>query len=507
MKTSMIHSLTPIHVTREFKGDALAHFSFQNDKKAPALNKSAPDAIRGLADDGVFTAAVKSCYFARRADPADSNAPSHLAIGLGPKKDITPEKARHTGAIVATKVQGEKVKHLGIDVDALLSGANRAQSSALLAAFLEGFYLAQYTFDKHKSSKTSNNKLESVHLVTADRKNDAWLKTLAHNALIAIDCIFLTRDFSNEPSNFGTPEYFAHEISRLCKNYGLKCKVMGEAEARKEKMELFLSVGQGSERESRVVIMEYTPKAGAKSAGHVALVGKGVTFDSGGISIKPSMRMEDMKHDMTGAATMVGSTLMAARLGSKNKITTILVFAENMPSGKATQPGNVIRARNGKTVEIINTDAEGRLVLADALDLAHDYKPDVIVNTATLTGACSIALGKLASALFSNDEKTGKLLLESSEATEEPLWQLPLWDEYFEDLKSNTADMMNSANDSNGGTIRGALFLKQFIRPGTKWAHVDLANRAYDQGFIPYNPRKGSSGVYVRTFAHFAMNY
>jgi leucyl aminopeptidase len=198
---------------------------------------------------------------------------------------------------------------------------------------------------------------------------------------------------------------------------------------------------------------------------------------------------------------------MAARMGSKNKITTILVFAENMPSGTATQPGNIIKARNGKTVEIINTDAEGRLVLGDALDLAHDYEPDVIVNTATLTGASSVALGKLASALFANDEKLAKTLMESAEVTEEALWQLPLWDEYFEDIKSQYADMMNSANDSNGGTIRGAIFLKQFIRTGMKWAHVDMANRAYDQGYLAYNPRKGSSGVYVRTFAHFAMNY
>jgi len=214
-----------------------------------------------------------------------------------------------------------------------------------------------------------------------------------------------------------------------------------------------------------------------------------------------------MKHDMTGAATMAGATLLAARLGSKNKITTILVFAENMPSGNALQPGNIITARNGKTVEIINTDAEGRLVLADALDLAHDYKPDLIVNTATLTGAVSVALGKLTSALFSNDDKLAKGLMASTEVTEEALWQLPLWDEYFEDIKSHYADMMNSANDSNGGTIRGAVFLKQFIKPGMKWAHVDLANRAYDQGYLAYNPRKGSSGVYVRTFAHFAMNY
>jgi leucyl aminopeptidase len=317
----------------------------------------------------------------------------------------------------------------------------------------------------------------------------------------------LTRDFSNEPSNIGTPTYYANTLAKIAKQYGLKCTIMDEAACKKENMHLFLSVGAGSTQESKVVILEYTPKTGAKSAKNVCLVGKGVTFDSGGISIKPSMRMEDMKHDMTGAATMVGATLMAARLGSKNKITTLLGFCENMPGNNATQPGNIINTRSGKTVEIINTDAEGRLVLADVLHLAQDYKPEVIIDSATLTGACTVALGKLASALFSNDSKLADQILDSSEQTEEHLWELPLWDEYYDDIKSNYADMMNSANDGAGGTIRGAIFLKQFIKEGQKWAHVDLANRAYDQGYLPYNPRKGSSGVYVRTFAEFVLNY
>ena len=188
-------------------------------------------------------------------------------------------------------------------------------------------------------------------------------------------------------------------------------------------------------------------------------------------------------------------------------MTTILLFTENMPNGNAVQPGNVITARNGKTVEIINTDAEGRLVLADGLDLAHDYHPDLIVNSATLTGAATVALGRICSALFSNDDKLADKMLATTEVTEEALWQLPLWDEYFDDLKSNTADMMNSANDGAGGTIRGAIFMKQFIKPDMPWAHIDLANRAYDQGYLSYNPRKGASGTYVRTFAHFVLNY
>ncbi len=504
MKTHTLHALPPLHSARDFHGGTLALLFFQNEKKSAAVPAGSPAGIAELAKSGVFSGSAKSAFFLRSPSAGEVNL---LAAGLGAEKDFTPEKARQTGAVAASKIMAEKEKKIGIDVDHLLDMAGKARTSEILPAFLEGFYLAQYSFDRHKTQKNTSQKIESVALVSRDRKLQTWLDEISFTVLTTVDCVELTRDFSNEPSNIGTPEHYANEIAKLCKTHGLKCRVLGEAEAKKEKMDLFLAVGKGSDREAKIVIMEYTPKSSPKKGKHIAFVGKGVTFDSGGISIKPSMRMEDMKHDMTGAATMAGATLLAARLGSKNRITTILAFTENMPSGKATQPGNIIKTRNGKTVEIINTDAEGRLVLADALDLAHDYEPDVIVDSATLTGASSIALGKLASALFSNDEKLAEQILKASTATEEALWQLPLWDEYFEDLKSQYADMMNSANDSNGGTIRGAVFLKQFIKPGMKWAHIDLANRAYDQGYLPYNPRKGSSGVYVRTFAEFLMSY
>lgn len=504
MKIDLIHSLAPIESTRDFSGDTLAYFYFQNDKKEAAVHSQTLTEIQDLAKSGIFTAAAKSTFFIRGSYIEKSNV---LVAGLGNKKTFTPEVARRTGAAVFKKIESEKVKKLGIDVDGLLKVSSKTQAIETLKAFLEGFYLTSYSFDKYKTVASKAFKLESVQLVSDDRKNDSWIQLLIEEVLVTVDCIFTTRDYSNEPSNFGTPEYYANDLSKLAKRYGLKCRVLGEAEAKKENMHLFLSVSSGSDREAKVVILEYTPKAKAKTSKHVAIVGKGVTFDSGGISLKPGMGMENMKHDMTGAATMVGATLLAARLKSKNKMTTILVFTENMPNGRATQPGNVIKSRSGLTVEIINTDAEGRLVLADALDLAQDYKPDVILESATLTGAVSIALGKICSALFSNDQKLTQAVFASSRASEEALWELPLWDEYFEDLKTPYADMKNSANDSNGGTIRGAIFMKQFIKPGQKWAHIDLANRAYDQGFIPYNPTKGSSGVYVRTFAHFAMNY
>ena len=504
MKNEMLHNLFPLTHAKSFEGDTLLSLYFQNDKKELALNSQAPTEIHDLVKHGIFNASNKSCSFIRASYIENHNL---LVAGFGPKSTSTPEGARQTGAIIFNKITAEKVKNLGIDVDAFLKVTGKEHASVTLAAFLEGFYLASYIFDHYKSVAKPAHKLQSIALVSSDKKTQAWLQNVINKTLITIDCTFLTRDLSNEPSNVGTPTYYANTISKIAKQYGLKCKVMGDAEAKKEKMNLFLSVGEGSAQESKVVILEYTPKTGSKSAKTVSLVGKGVTFDTGGISIKPSMKMEDMKHDMTGAATMMGATLMAARLGSKNKIVTVLVFAENMPGQNATLPGSIITARNGKTVEIINTDAEGRLVLADALDLAQDYKPDVILDSATLTGACTVALGRLASALFSNDSKLADQILDASEQTEEHLWELPLWDEYYEDMKSNYADMMNSANDGAGGTIRGAIFLKQFIREGQKWAHVDLANRAYDQGYLAYNPRKGSSGVYVRTFAEFTMNY
>ena len=505
MKTHLTHSLAPIHFTQNFDGDTLGFLYFQNDKKEANLNAQSLTEIQDLSKSGTFSGAAKSAFFIRASYIEKNNI---LVAGLGSKKDFTPEKARQTGAVVYNKVISEKSKHFGIQVDELLKQTPKAQAESLLIAFLEGFYLTSYTFDKYKSNSKPGSKIDHVCLVSKDGKNKAWLEALANQVLITVDCVFITRDYSNEPSNHGTPEYYANDLAKLAKTYGLKCKVMDEAACRKEKMDLFLSVSSGSDREARVVILEYTPKNASKNTKTVALVGKGVTFDSGGISIKPSMRMEDMKHDMTGAATVIGSTFMAARLGASNKLVTIVAFTENMPNGIATQPGNVIKARNGKTVEIINTDAEGRLVLADALDLAQDYKPDVMINAATLTGACSVALGKLCSALFSNNEKLTTQIKKVCEHTEEALWELPLWDEYFEDLRSSScADMANSANDGNGGTIRGAIFMKQFIREGTKWAHIDLANRAYDQGYLPYNPRKGASGTYVRTLAQFVMEY
>ncbi|MBU6376025.1 MAG: leucyl aminopeptidase [Bdellovibrionales bacterium] len=431
------------------------------------------------------------------------SAQNVLLLGLGKSSELTHEKARLAASFLWSKLSAEKVQSASIVMEGAMT------QPALIRGFLEGFLLNAYSFNKYKKSAEQTAGLSKLYLIGSDRALVARLSSEAERALAVAEAVNITRDWSNEPSNFGTPEYFAGEAVKLAKKYGIKCRVLSESDARREGMGLFLAVGQGSTREGKIVVLEYLPKGQKKSKNlkTIAFVGKGVTFDSGGISIKPSLRMEEMKHDMTGAATVFGATLLASKLKVSNRIVTILAFTENMPDGSAIQPGNIVRGRNGKTVEILNTDAEGRLILADALDYAHEFKPDVIVDAATLTGAVTVALGKQCCAILGNDDGLIEALREAGDENHERIWQLPLFDEYLDDLRSDSADLRNVANDGYGGTIRGAIFMREFIRKGMKWAHLDIAATANGMGHVPYFPKKGASGMYVRTLAQFASEF
>ncbi len=446
----------------------------------------------------------------------EGGAENVLFVGLGSQADFNGEKARVAGGKAYAKLHSEKVEKFSVHLDSL-KDLDLTQFSR---AFAEGLLLPCYGFEKYKSKLgDSEKKYYGPTEISFVTQNQALKKSLEKelNEVSSLGiAVNLTRDWSNEPSNFGTPEFYASEASALAKKYGLKCRILDEKDAEKEKMGLFLGVGQGSEKEGRIVIVEYFPKKTTqktikknikKNIKTIALVGKGVTFDSGGISIKPAARMEDMKHDMTGAATMMGAVLLASLWGAPNHVIAVMAFTENMPDGNAINPGNVLTARSGKRVEIINTDAEGRLILADALDFAHDYKPDVIIDAATLTGAVSVALGKYCCAILGNDENLIQQIKAAGETQGERIWQLPLYDDYLEDLKSDVADLKNSANDSNGGTVRGAIFLKQFIQKGTAWAHLDIASTAYNLSHLSYYPKKGASGAYVRTLAKFVTEF
>lgn len=476
-----------------------------------AASASTIGILEKLRKSDAFTAALKTMQFGRFLGSGDRNL---LFVGLGLAKDFKAEWARQCGGLAWQKLSAEKAQEVAVPTEGF-------EDHAL--SFAEGMMLACYKFMKHKSNGNASDEKKKpdsyfgpkrVTFLVKDKKAQQALEEGLSRLKPMAECVNITRDWSNEPSNIGTPEFFAAHAKELAREYGLKCTILTEREARRERMGLFLAVGQGSEREGRVVILEYNPKKSAKggkknlaSPRTIALIGKGVTFDSGGISIKPSLRMEEMKHDMTGAATVVGATLLAARLGSPNRIVTIIGLTENMPSGSAIQPGNVVVSRSGKTVEIINTDAEGRLVLADLLDYAHKFKPDAIVDAATLTGAVGIALGKQCCAILANDDALVEALRRVGDANGERIWQLPLFDEYLDDMKSDTGDLKNSVNNSLGGTIRGAMFLKQFVKPGTRWAHLDIAYTAADLGHLPYYPKSGASGFGVRTLAQFVMDF
>lgn len=482
---------------------------FQSDKQKP-LEQFVPEAYREvvgeLAEKGSFNGKQGSLQFIRFGGvmPAENL----LLVGAGIAKNLDSEKLRITFASVYARLKAEKVNSAAIHFDLFEKGLGSNKSMTAIQAarsMAEGLTLPAYDFDKYKTGEKKEESREYV-FVTSKKGTESKLNNELKRIAMSLEAISVVRDWSNEPSNFGTPTYFAEESVKIGKKLGLKVKVLGEAECKKEKMNLFLGVGQGSTQESKLVVVEYTPKTKAKKMKTLALVGKGITFDSGGISIKPALRMEEMKHDMTGAATVFGATMLAAMMGCPNRIVTVMAFAENMPAGNAIQPGNVITARSGKTVEILNTDAEGRLILADALDYAQDFNPDVTINAATLTGAVGIALGKLCCAIMGNDDKLVHELIHAGAEHGERMWQLPLWDEYFEDMKSDTADIRNVANDTFGGTIRGGIFLKQFIRKGMRWAHLDIA---YSSSATPhaYFPKKGANGQFVRSLAHFAMKF
>ncbi|MGE4232595.1 MAG: leucyl aminopeptidase [Bacteriovoracia bacterium] len=406
------------------------------------------------------------------------------------------EVIRRLGAVIFNKLESEKVKSAVVLLDTF--SEYKASISELTYALAEGMGLAAYRFDKYKTEKQNDKKAdprfsEVVFISSAEKKVKQAIEGIKRaEAMLA--GAYVCRDFSNEPSNHLYPELFAERIKKLCAQLKLKCTVLDEQALKKEKMGLLLGVGQGSKHPPRLIAMEYTP---ARAKKYVALVGKGVTFDSGGISIKPSSRMEDMKHDMSGAAAVVGAMVSIALLKLPVKVITVVGAAENMPDGGALNPGNVITSRSGKTVEVTNTDAEGRLVLGDALDWAQDKKPDFIVDLATLTGAATVTLGKICAALLSNDSKLAKDLMGASKNSGERLWELPLFDEYFEELRSEYADMKNSGDTAANGTAKGAMFLQKFIRKETKWAHLDIASVAYGVTYAPYL-RRSSSAFGVR---------
>ncbi|NOT33264.1 MAG: leucyl aminopeptidase, partial [Candidatus Eisenbacteria bacterium] len=308
----------------------------------------------------------------------------------------------------------------------------------------------------------------------------------------------LARDLANTPGDALPPDALARRARQVARDAGASVQVLGVPQMTRLGMGLLLAVGRGSPNPPRFVVLDRAAPRGVKRAPTVVLVGKGVTFDTGGISLKPRENMNRMKYDMAGAAAVLGLFAALPQLAVPVRVVGLIASAENMPGGRAFKPGDVLRALDGTTVEVTNTDAEGRLVLADALVYARRFKPDAVIDLATLTGAVSIALGNLAAGLFTDDDAIAGELTLAGEVTGERLWRLPLWDEYASELRSDTADLVNSSVPQ-GGAILGAMFLKRFAR-GLPWAHLDIASTGWTSAERAHEPR-GATGFGVRLLA------
>jgi leucyl aminopeptidase len=369
---------------------------------------------------------------------------------------------------------------------------------------MESSVLALYRYDQFKEATKSTHTVASFTLVEQDADRAGEFAQLAELTTLTCDAVMKVRDLSVGPGNFVTPTYLAETARAVAEAHGLEIVVWGKDELKARGMNAILAVNAGSDQPPTFVAMTYRAPGARKT---LAVVGKGITFDSGGISIKPADGMEYMRHDMTGAATVIGFMQLAA--AGKLPVNVLGVFAatENLPSGSSYKPGDVFKAYNGKTMEIVNTDAEGRVILSDSLAYAVEQKPDAIIDFATLTGACQVALGDHATGLMSNNQALADQVLAAGEVSGDRCWQLPLWKVYGEQIKTAMADMRNTGG-RRAGAITAGLFLKEFVGD-VPWVHLDIAGTAYadgDQTYVaPYNPKPGATGVGVRLLWHFCQ--
>ena len=434
--------------------------------------------------------------------PQGVKASRVLLVGLGKPGEMMDTDLENLGGAVVARLATSGVREVAVMVDTIGAFKHKAPQRAARYGF--GALLRSYRFDKYRTKEKAEDK-PGLAKVTVMVANPAAARRAFADLEAIAEGVFFTRDLVSEPANVIYPKSLAREARKLTK-LGVKVQVLGEAEMRKLNMNALLGVSQGSDREAQLVVMRWNgaPKGrGAKGGGKgktkrpVAFVGKGVTFDTGGISIKPAAHMEDMKWDMGGAGVVIG--LMKALAGRKAKVDAVGVcgLVENMPSAKAQRPGDIVKSASGQTIEVINTDAEGRLVLADALWYVQEkFKPRAIVDLATLTGAIIVALGHDHAGLFSNNDRLAERLSAAGKATGEALWRMPLGEAYDKNINSDAADMKN-VGARGGGSITAAQFLQRFIYKGTPWAHLDIAGVTWDSKARPTVP-KGGTGFGVR---------
>jgi len=483
---------------------AIAVFAFEGRKLTATGQKL------DQATGGSLTRAMSESRFQGKKDqtlvipaPSGVKASRIVLCGIGKPADFKDLAAQTLGGRIVSQLAGSGDAAVAIAADQVkglgISGP------ALAANIAHGALLGSYRFDKYRTKEKPEDKPSLASVTVMTRDTNAAKR--AHDPLDKLaEGVFFTRDLVSEPANVKYPVTLAEDARSLSK-LGVKVEVLDKKAMEKLGMGALLGVAQGSAQEPRLVVMQWNGAPRAKDKRPIAFVGKGVTFDSGGISIKPAGGMEDMKWDMGGAGVVIG--LMRTLAARKAKVNAIGIggLVENMPSGTAQRPGDVIKTMSGQTVEVINTDAEGRLVLGDALWYCQDrFKPSTVINLATLTGAIIVALGHEMAGLFSNDDRLAERLIEAGKAVDEPLWRMPLGEAYDRDINSDIADMKNVGAGRGAGSIAAAQFLKRYIQDGVKWAHLDIAGVAWATRAKPIVP-KGGTGFGVRLLDRLVRDY
>lgn len=422
-----------------------------------------------------------------------------LVVGLGKEKELSPVRIRGVTAEASRYLRKVGVKRFATITHGAGIGGTDAEKAA--QAVTEGAILGLYTFRKHQTREPEQKDIEEILIVERDRQKLPQLRRGCATGRILAEATNLARDMANEPGNYMTPTTLAEVAGKVAQDHGLEIKVLDRKDMDALGMGALLGVAQGSRQPPKFIILSYKGTRASKTP--LGLIGKGITFDSGGISIKPSEGMGDMKGDMAGGAAVIAAMRAVAQLKPKINVTALVPSTENLPDGAAVKPGDILKAMNGKTIEVVNTDAEGRLILADALSYASTLKLSPLVDVATLTGACHVALGDVCSGAFTNNQELVEKVIKAGDESGERIWQMPMDDDYKEQNKSDVADIKNTGGRW-GGAITAAQFLAEFVGE-TPWVHLDIAGTDRsdkDKRFLV----KGATGVTVRTLVNLVLS-
>jgi len=423
-----------------------------------------------------------------------------VLVGLGKKNEVTIETIRQAMGSAAKRVRQAKVGSFTVVLPTVMPGGMSLVEVA--QAMVEGAILGSYQFTVYRSEAASEHDVAGMRILIPQKGQLRQVTEGIRRGVATAEATVFVRDLCNHPSNVLTPTRVADEAKTIAKAEGITIKILEQKEMARLGMGALLGVARGSQEPPKFIILEYNG-AKKKDERPVVLVGKTITFDTGGISLKPAENMEHMKADMTGGAEVLASIRAAARLKLPLRLISILPVAENMPGGRAMKPGDIVKTLSGKTVEVQNTDAEGRLILADGLAYAMRYKPAALIDIATLTGACVVALGQFAIGMFGNDVPLKEQVRKSGQKAGERVWEMPLWEEYFEQLKSDVADMRNIGG-RGGGMITAALFLSKFVGD-CPWVHLDIASTDWSERERAYIP-KGPTAIGTRLLVQYLID-